>query len=59
MSELLRLNHIFKYLLPCGRGCAAAVELVRTSCYNNNKYQLAPLRGTATAVIAVEDAATA
>ena len=28
MSELLQVNHIFKVLLPCGRGCAVSVELV-------------------------------
>jgi hypothetical protein len=28
MSELLQVNHIFKVSLPCGRGCAASVELV-------------------------------
>lgn len=44
MSELLHVNHIFKVPLPCGRGCAAAVELVRTSCYNNNKVAV-PRRG--------------
>ena len=39
-AEFCNRWQYFKVLRPGGGGCAAAVDLVRTSCYNNNKVTL-------------------